>query len=87
MCVFLDFLTVVHARADDVFSSHARVATVPDLTPHQHRPAGRSRMRALLAAATGLALAVAAVLALTALGTPTARTSPEPLLTTVPAHP
>ncbi|MEV5796284.1 SPW_0924 family protein [Streptomyces collinus] len=44
-------------------------------------------MRALFAAATGLALAVAVVLALTALGTPAARTSPKPLLTTVPAHP
>ncbi|WP_432136032.1 MULTISPECIES: SPW_0924 family protein [unclassified Streptomyces] len=44
-------------------------------------------MRALIAAATGLAVAVAAVLALTALGTPTGGTSPQPLLTTVPAHP
>ncbi|MFF7241237.1 SPW_0924 family protein [Streptomyces collinus] len=87
MFVLFGFFAVVHARVDDVFSSHARVATVPDLTTHQHQSAGRSRMRALLAAATGLALAVAAVLALTALGTPTARTSPEPLLTTVPAHP
>ncbi|MEU6086078.1 SPW_0924 family protein [Streptomyces sp. NPDC047085] len=44
-------------------------------------------MRALIAAATGLALALALVLAMTALGTPTGRTSPKPLLSTVPAHP
>jgi hypothetical protein len=44
-------------------------------------------MRALIAAATGLVVALALVLTLTALGTPTGRTSPEPLLTTVPAHP
>ncbi|MEV6291723.1 SPW_0924 family protein [Streptomyces sp. NPDC004059] len=44
-------------------------------------------MRALIAAATGLALALALVLAMTALGTPTGRTSPKPLLTTVPSHP
>ncbi|MEU6588750.1 SPW_0924 family protein [Streptomyces sp. NPDC046881] len=44
-------------------------------------------MRALIAAATGLALAFALVLAISALGTPSGRTSPEPLLTTVPAHP
>ncbi|MFD5270953.1 SPW_0924 family protein [Streptomyces sp. NPDC058335] len=44
-------------------------------------------MRALIAAATGLAVALALVLALTALGTPTGETSPKPLLTTVPAHP
>ncbi|WP_433449580.1 SPW_0924 family protein [Streptomyces sp. CA-142005] len=44
-------------------------------------------MRALIAAATGLALALALVLAMTALGTPTSRTSPKPLLTTVPSHP
>jgi len=44
-------------------------------------------MRALIAAATGLALALALVLAVTALGSPTGKTSPEPLLTTVPAHP
>ncbi|MFD5794695.1 SPW_0924 family protein [Streptomyces diastatochromogenes] len=44
-------------------------------------------MRALLVAATGLALALALVLAVTAMGTPTGRTSPKPLLTTVPAHP
>jgi hypothetical protein len=62
---------------------------VPDLTIHQfpwplHREA---RMRALIAAATGLAVALALVLTLTALGTPTGKTSPKPLLTTVPAHP
>ncbi|ALO93181.1 hypothetical protein SHL15_2021 [Streptomyces hygroscopicus subsp. limoneus] len=46
-------------------------------------------MRALIAAATGLALALALALVLTvsALGSPSGRTSPEPLLTTVPAHP
>ncbi|MCC5478118.1 SPW_0924 family protein [Streptomyces sp. NPDC003233] len=44
-------------------------------------------MRALIAAATGLALAFALVLAMTAMGTPTGRTSPKPLLTTVPSHP
>ncbi|GGR64984.1 MULTISPECIES: SPW_0924 family protein [Streptomyces] len=44
-------------------------------------------MRALIAAATGLALAFALVLAISALGRPSGRTSPEPLLTTVPAHP
>ena len=44
-------------------------------------------MRALIAAATGLAVALALVLTLTALGTPSGGTSPEPLLTTVPAHP
>ena len=44
-------------------------------------------MRALIAAATGLALAFALVLTITVLGTPAGRTSPKPLLTTVPAHP
>ncbi|MDX3310213.1 SPW_0924 family protein [Streptomyces sp. NPDC054884] len=44
-------------------------------------------MRALIAAATGLALALALVFTLTALGAPAGRTSPRPLLTTVPAHP
>ncbi|MER6569492.1 SPW_0924 family protein [Streptomyces sp. NPDC001093] len=44
-------------------------------------------MRALIAAATGLALALVLVLAMTAMGTPTGRTSPKPLLTTVPSHP
>ncbi|SPF00812.1 hypothetical protein SMA5143A_1528 [Streptomyces sp. MA5143a] len=48
---------------------------------------GRFRMRALIAAAIGLALAFALVLALTELGTPTGETSPKPLLTTVPPHP
>ncbi|GAA4047299.1 hypothetical protein GCM10022233_16560 [Streptomyces shaanxiensis] len=46
-----------------------------------------ARMRALIAAATGLALALALVLAITAMGAPTGKTSPKPLLTTVPAHP
>ena len=44
-------------------------------------------MRALVATATGLAVAFAVVLTLTALGTPSGGTSPKPLLTTVPAHP
>lgn len=44
-------------------------------------------MRALVAAATGLAVAFAVVLTLTAVGTPSGGTSPKPLLTTVPAHP
>ncbi|MEU1300879.1 SPW_0924 family protein [Streptomyces shenzhenensis] len=44
-------------------------------------------MRALIAAATGLAVALALVLAITAMGLPDGRTSPKPLLTTVPAHP
>jgi len=44
-------------------------------------------MRALIAAATGLAVALALVVTVSALGTPTGTTSPKPLLTTVPAHP
>ncbi|GHD84227.1 SPW_0924 family protein [Streptomyces naganishii] len=44
-------------------------------------------MRALIAAAAGLAAALALVLTITAVGTPEGRTSPQPLLTTVPAHP
>lgn len=44
-------------------------------------------MRALIAAASGLVLAFALVLAITALGSPTGETSPKPLLTTVPPHP
>ncbi|WP_151478377.1 SPW_0924 family protein [Streptomyces albicerus] len=44
-------------------------------------------MRALIAAATGLAVALALVLTITALGSPEGKTSPEPLLTTVPSHP
>ncbi|MES4888579.1 SPW_0924 family protein [Streptomyces sp. NPDC096012] len=44
-------------------------------------------MRALIAAATGLALALALVLTISATGSPSGRTSPEPLLTTVPSHP
>jgi hypothetical protein len=44
-------------------------------------------MRALIAAATGLALAFALVFTVTVLGSPTGETSPKPLLTTVPAHP
>ncbi|MEW1775764.1 SPW_0924 family protein [Streptomyces sp. NPDC086777] len=44
-------------------------------------------MRALIAAATGLVLAVVLVVTVSALGSPDGRTSPEPLLTTVPSHP
>ncbi|QEV17560.1 SPW_0924 family protein [Streptomyces alboniger] len=44
-------------------------------------------MRALIAAATGLAAAIALVLTITAIGAPAGETSPEPLLTTVPEHP
>ncbi|GCD46598.1 MULTISPECIES: SPW_0924 family protein [Streptomyces] len=44
-------------------------------------------MRALTAVAIGLAAAFALVLAVTAAGPPSGGTSPEPLRTTVPAHP
>ncbi|MEU4203817.1 SPW_0924 family protein [Streptomyces sp. NPDC045470] len=44
-------------------------------------------MRALTAVAIGLAAAFALVLAVTAAGVPSGGTSPEPLRTTVPAHP
>jgi hypothetical protein len=44
-------------------------------------------MRALIAALIGLAVALALVFTLTALGSPAGGTSPKPLLTTVPAHP
>ncbi|MGA4842609.1 SPW_0924 family protein [Streptomyces sp. G45] len=44
-------------------------------------------MRALIAAATGLVVALALVWTVTAIGAPPGETSPEPLLTTVPAHP
>ncbi|MFD8820120.1 SPW_0924 family protein [Streptomyces sp. NPDC059627] len=44
-------------------------------------------MRALIAAATGLALAIALVVTVSAFGSPDGKTSPKPLLTTVPAHP
>ncbi|GGV17229.1 SPW_0924 family protein [Streptomyces spectabilis] len=44
-------------------------------------------MRALIAAATGLAVALALVLTVTAVGAPSGETSPKPLLTTVPEHP
>lgn len=44
-------------------------------------------MRALAAAAIGLAAALALVLLLTAVGPPGGGTSPEPLLSSVPAHP
>src|SRR5690606_37804035 len=46
-----------------------------------------ARMRALVAAVAGLDAACALVFALTALGGSQGETSPEPLLTTVPAHP
>ncbi|MFF0447841.1 SPW_0924 family protein [Streptomyces sp. NPDC004609] len=41
-------------------------------------------MRALVAAAIGLAAALALVLAMTGIGAPPGETSPKPLLTTVP---
>ncbi|UUU34655.1 SPW_0924 family protein [Streptomyces sp. CA-210063] len=44
-------------------------------------------MRALIAAATGLALAFVLAFTITTWGSPTGETSPKPLLTTVPAHP
>ncbi|GAA3035174.1 SPW_0924 family protein [Streptomyces glomeratus] len=44
-------------------------------------------MRALVAAAIGLAAALAVVFALAAMGSPSGSTSPKPLLTTVPGHP
>ncbi|MGX1757266.1 SPW_0924 family protein [Streptomyces lydicus] len=44
-------------------------------------------MRALTAAAAGLAAALALVLNLAAVGAPRGTTSPKPLLTTVPKHP
>ncbi|NEB80503.1 SPW_0924 family protein [Streptomyces sp. SID14478] len=44
-------------------------------------------MRALIAAAIGLAAAFALVLTMSAIGAPAGKTSPEPLLTTVPKHP
>ncbi|GAB7034180.1 SPW_0924 family protein [Streptomyces sp. NPDC021749] len=44
-------------------------------------------MRALIAAAAGLAAALALILTVTAVGAPSGTTSPKPLLTTVPAHP
>ncbi|MDX2646963.1 SPW_0924 family protein [Streptomyces sp. NBC_00510] len=44
-------------------------------------------MRAVIAAAIGLVAALGIVLLVTAVGPPDGSTSPEPLLTTVPAHP
>ncbi|WP_407553681.1 SPW_0924 family protein [Streptomyces sp. Pv4-95] len=44
-------------------------------------------MRALTAAAVGLAAALALVLTITSIGAPSGQTSPKPLLTTVPSHP
>lgn len=44
-------------------------------------------MRAFVAAAGGLVLAVLLVLAVTALGAPEGKTSPKPLLTTAPPAP
>ncbi|MFP3992708.1 SPW_0924 family protein [Streptomyces sp. E11-3] len=43
-------------------------------------------MRALIAAAIGLAAALGLVFTLTAIGTPAGETSPKPLLTTVPSE-
>ncbi|MFB7914926.1 SPW_0924 family protein [Streptomyces sp. NPDC056061] len=42
-------------------------------------------MRALVAAAIGLTAALALVLTAAAIGAPPGKTSPEPLLTTVPS--
>ncbi|QES50662.1 SPW_0924 family protein [Streptomyces venezuelae] len=44
-------------------------------------------MRALVAAAIGLAAALAIVFAITAVGVPEGKTSPRPLLTTAPTAP
>ncbi|MEU5436973.1 SPW_0924 family protein [Streptomyces sp. NPDC020719] len=44
-------------------------------------------MRALIAAAIGLAAALAIVLTVSAIGGPVGTTSPNPLLTTVPSAP
>ncbi len=44
-------------------------------------------MRALVAAAIGLAAALALVLVITAAGVPEGKTSPKPLLTTAPPAP
>ncbi|MFD3554866.1 SPW_0924 family protein [Streptomyces goshikiensis] len=44
-------------------------------------------MRALIAAAIGLAAALALVFAVTAFGSPDGKTSPKPLLTTAPSAP
>ncbi|MFD9790522.1 SPW_0924 family protein [Streptomyces sp. NPDC059070] len=44
-------------------------------------------MRALIAAAIGLAAALALVLTISAIGGPEGTTSPHPLLTTVPTAP
>ncbi|MFD3928474.1 SPW_0924 family protein [Streptomyces sp. NPDC058614] len=44
-------------------------------------------MRALTAAAIGLAVALALVFTITAMGSPAGKTSPKPMLTTVPTHP
>ncbi|MCX4525320.1 MULTISPECIES: SPW_0924 family protein [unclassified Streptomyces] len=44
-------------------------------------------MRAFIAAAIGLAAALALVFAVAALGAPEGKTSPKPLLTTAPSAP
>lgn len=44
-------------------------------------------MRALIAAAIGLAAAFALVFTMTSLGSPAGETSPDPLRTTIPKHP
>ncbi|MEU9096227.1 SPW_0924 family protein [Streptomyces sp. NPDC048361] len=44
-------------------------------------------MRAVIAAAIGLAAALALVLTVSAIGGPEGKTSPKPLLTTVPSAP
>ncbi|EDX24086.1 hypothetical protein SSAG_03963 [Streptomyces sp. Mg1] len=65
--------------------SAARWYGASALTPNQiPEEAG---MRALIAAAIGLAAALALVFAVTALGAPDGKTSPKPLLTTAPSAP
>ncbi|ARZ70648.1 SPW_0924 family protein [Streptomyces sp. HU2014] len=44
-------------------------------------------MRALAAAAVGLAAALALVFIVTGVGPPRGHTSPEPMLTSAPTHP
>ncbi|MFI6940882.1 SPW_0924 family protein [Streptomyces sp. NPDC050418] len=44
-------------------------------------------MRALIAAGIGLAVALALVLTISSMEAPPGKTSPKPLLTTIPKHP
>lgn len=54
------------------------------LTPYQIRAPGRPTMRALVAAAIGLAPVLLVVLLVSVLDVPPGETSPKPLYTTVP---